>query len=483
MNIVVVCSDTFRYDHLGFVGRQPVITPNLDRLARESALFPDFYLCSFPTILNRIEVFTGRYTFPLFNWGPLPFQFPVLSEVFQHQGFATGLVADNPHLMKEKFGFGRGFDFVKDVPGQADDRFLPKSAPMIELTCSPEKLDARPKRVDRYRQNAYWYRQQGTNTTATVFREAMRWIEAPQDKFFLWIDAFDPHEPWDAPEQFRQLYPWDARGDNVFWPRNGKASRYTEADLANMRSLYRAEVTQIDHWVGHLMDFLRQQKLLETTAVLFCSDHGFYLGERDLLGKLRLGRPTTIYEELGHVPLLLRHPEGLAAGRALPGLCQPADLFATVLELAGIPRPDWVQGNSLAGRLNGQPGRQQFAVGGCHPRKHNVSCLTVWTDEWCFIYSPHGGLDRSELYHRRLDPAQTDNVIASHRSVADEHFQMLCSWLDGLKISPLRRRQLLEAKEGGWLNALQQLLWRRRCQRSYRKHFGDYSRAPSAGAI
>ena len=60
MNVLVICSDTFRYDHLGFVGRQQVATPNLDQLARESASFSDFWLCSFPTLVNRIEVFSGR---------------------------------------------------------------------------------------------------------------------------------------------------------------------------------------------------------------------------------------------------------------------------------------------------------------------------------------------------------------------------------------------------------------------------------------
>jgi len=72
MNIIVICSDTFRYDHLGFVGRHPVLTPNLDRLARESASFSDFQLCSFPTVVNRIEVFTGRCAFPRVGWGRFP---------------------------------------------------------------------------------------------------------------------------------------------------------------------------------------------------------------------------------------------------------------------------------------------------------------------------------------------------------------------------------------------------------------------------
>ena len=80
-------------------------------------------------------MFSGRYTFPLMDWGPLPYHHPVLAEVLKRNGFTTGLVADNLHLMEEGFGFGRGFDFVKDVPGQMHDRFQPPSTPMIELPC------------------------------------------------------------------------------------------------------------------------------------------------------------------------------------------------------------------------------------------------------------------------------------------------------------------------------------------------------------
>src|SRR5262249_28258848 len=154
-------------------------------------------------------------------------------------------------------------------------------------------------------------------------------------------------------------------------------------DLANMRTLYRAEVTQADYWIGRLLEQLGRQKLLEDTAVLFLSDHGHYFGEHNLIGKFMkkgMDRPSTIYEELGHIPLLLRHPAGLAAGKPVPGLCQPQDLLPTLLELAEIPPVPWAEGRSLVPRLTGAPGTQKLAVGGSHPHKGEVSCLTVWTD-------------------------------------------------------------------------------------------------------
>jgi arylsulfatase A-like enzyme len=483
MNVIVLCSDTFRYDHLAYLGLQSVQTPNLDRLAPECARFDDFWLCSFPTVVNRIEVFTGRYTFPLIDWGPLPYHFPVLAEVFKHHRVHTALIADNPHLMEAGRGFGRGFDWVEDIPGQMHDDFLPESEPMIDVSCPVEKLDVSAKRLARYRRNAYWYRQRGTNPTESVFRKSIEWLEKPPEPFFLWIDSFDPHEPWDAPQRYLDLYPWDPAGDAVIWPHYGLASRhYPPADLTNMRSLYRAEVTQTDHWIGQLIDRLRSTQLLDRTAFIFCSDHGFYFGEHDLVGKLRKSgseRPTTIYEELGHLPLLLRHPTGLAAGQAVTGLCQPPDLFATALDLAALPPVPWTHGRSLVPRLHGQPSPQSFAVGGCHPRKGNVSCLTVWTNEWCFIYSPNEGLAGSELYRRADDPTQTRNLIGAQPAIAQEHFKLLCSWLADLNVPPARQHQLLHGGRLNWWNSLKDWLWRAGNRCHYHWRFRNYARSSS----
>jgi arylsulfatase A-like enzyme len=482
MNVIVICSDTFRHDHLGFLKKQPTFTPNLDRFASESAHFSDFWLCSFPTLVNRMDVFTGRYAFPLFKWGPLPQQFPVLAEVFTRHGFETALISDNPHMNRPDFGFGRGFGFVKAVPGQIHDKFQPKSTPMIDLPCPVEKLGMEQERLDQYRRNAWWYRQEGVTTTELVFREAMEWFTRPRKKFFLWIDAFDPHDPWDAAEAFQKFHPLNPQGDAVIWPKPGVADFYSPADLENIRSLYRAEVSQTDYWFGRLFDLLRDRDLLGQTAVVFCSDHGYYLGEHNIVGKpVRLAERTAIYEELGHLPLLVRHPQRLAAGQTLRGLCQPPDLFATALELAQIPRVPWAQGHSLVARLAGEPDPQQFAIGGYHPHRGRVSCLSVWTNEWALMYSPTGGLANSELFHVPTDPTHTRNVIGQHHDVAQELVRLLDNWLDSLDVSAGRKRQLLYAAPFTVWNKLVYSAWLYKNRLSYSRRFRHYASTPANG--
>ena len=483
MNVVVICSDTFRQDHLGFLGKHEGLTPNLNKLASESAFFRDFWLCSFPTLVNRIEVFSGRYTFPLFNWGPLPYEFPVLSQVFQRHGFTTALVADNLHLFEDDFGFDRGFDFVKHVPGQMHEHFQPPTAPMVELTCPESKLEPPKRRLERYQRNAYWYRQQGTTTTAEVFRAAIDWLEKPPEKFFLWIDAFDPHEPWDAPAEFLGNGLKKGDGDVVFWPKSGYANAYSPTEVQNMSALYQAEVRQIDHWVGKLLTDLKERALLDNTAVIFCSDHGYYFGEHNLLGKpMRIDKPTPIYDGLGHIPLLIRHPDGRGAGQTIPGLCQPPDLFATTLELAGIPAVPWAQAHSLVPRLNGAPGNQSFCIAGCHPHRERVSCLTVVTDEWRLLYSPKGRLDASELYHLPSDPQEQRNVLPANRTVAEQLFQTLNRWLDTLNVPPARKNQLLYNAPFTRWHRLQHRFTLSRKRRSYQRQYQNYARAAQTGA-
>jgi arylsulfatase A-like enzyme len=477
MNVLVLCSDTFRYDHLGFLKRQQVCTPNLDKLAAQSAAFSDFWLCSFPTLVNRIDVFSGRYAFPLFKWGPLPHQFPVLSQVFAHHGFATALFADNVHFMRRGYDFERGFTHKAMVRGQCYDPILPRSAPMVDLPCPEERLGVSHDRLVRYRRNAYWYQQQGTNSTAALFRRAIEWFENPPRKFFAWIDAFDPHDPWDAPPEFLKHYPWDPQAATIIWPMGGAASQYTPGELENMRSLYKAEATQIDSWTGKLLEALRSKRLLDNTAVIFCSDHGYYFGEHDLIGKtVRASERTAIYEELGHIPLLIRHPEGLSAGTTISGLAQPPDIFPTALDLAGIPRVPWAQGNSLVPRLKGEPSQQKFAVSGYHPHRGRASCITVTTDEWALMYSPTPESQPSELYHMPTDPRHTRNVIAENPDIAAQLTLLISNWLDGLGVSPASKRQLLHNAPFTAWHKLGYNSWLARNRWSCWKNYRNYAR-------
>jgi arylsulfatase A-like enzyme len=211
-------------------------------------------------------------------------------------------------------------------------------------------------------------------------------------------------------------------GEKLFHPRYTTADFYTEPELRHMRALYAAEVCMVDHWLGHLLGCVDALELWENTAVIFFSDHGFYLGEHGLVGKmgkrLRGLRGWPLYREVTAVPMMIRLPG--VTPRRCPAFVHPGDLMPTILELTGVGRPDRVQAPSLLPLLRGEvEAVRDVAVSSWSFRNWSRSRpSTVWTEEWSLVYWRVG--IEPELYHLPSDPDQLRNLYAEHRDVARE---------------------------------------------------------------
>ncbi|HEU4753556.1 MAG TPA: sulfatase-like hydrolase/transferase, partial [Armatimonadota bacterium] len=234
----------------------------------------------------------------------------------------------------------------------------------------------------------------------------------------LWVDIFDPHEPWDPPRQYlapgEQELPW------ILYPRFGEADRYSPEELEAIRALYRGEVRMADHWVGRLLKHLDDSGLREDTCVVFLSDHGMFLGEHNLLGKSsKIGsdlRGWPPYVEVSRIPMMFRVP-GLEPGRR-EALVHPGDVTTTLLELAGVPRPERMRTPSLAPVLRGDmPGRRPVAVSSWSLRGARTTRPSVVRDaEWSLVFWRTGV--PPELYHRPTDPGETRNVLRGNEREA-----------------------------------------------------------------
>ena len=151
MNIILIVSDTFRRGHLGCYGNRWISTPNLDKLAAESVIFDRAYTASFPTVPNRMDLVTGRFSFVHYEWQPLPKNEVVLAEVLGEAGYITMLVADTPHIFEDGYNFDRGFSGWRRIRGQEEDRYVTDPIE-VRLPCSPCKL-RNPEGVKRYLRN------------------------------------------------------------------------------------------------------------------------------------------------------------------------------------------------------------------------------------------------------------------------------------------------------------------------------------------
>lgn len=433
MNVIVIVSDTVRVDHLGCHGGTAVETPALDALASQSVVFDRCYASSFPTIPHRNDCFMGRYSFPFTGWGPLPTDAPALAQVLGQAGYVTQLIHDTPHLRSGVHGYDRGFQGHHWNRGQeADCEFTRANAwagdgaeVAAVVECSPEKNRSDSAFVRCHGLNRLDHPGELGHHSARTALDVCHWLETNYraDHFFLWVDMFDPHEPWDPPEWLiEKYYGGPAPAERVRNPRYDDCGYLTPEELAWSHAAYCAELALVDKWIGEMLRKVADLGLLETTAIVFTSDHGFLHGEHGRIGKHTLvGDPWPLYEEIAREPLMVRLPEG-PRGVRMDQLVQPVDLRPTILELCGVAEPARVHGKSLGRILAGEDVRlREIALSAsCVTDRSNLFSRATVTHEdgWSLILGSPA--QPPELYYLPQDPGQAHNRLESDKMTALE---------------------------------------------------------------
>ena len=430
-NIIILVTDTFRFDNLFDYAKRPVNTPCLDRFCEtEAAQIKNFYTASFPTIPNRTDLATGRFGWPHYGWQPIDLSSRNhIGKTLHRAGYSTQLICDCPHLFNTRFQFG--FDAAYQHRGQEGDKPLLHLNHPIENKMPFEKTRQRPlwkdsSLADAHRWvNRYFEVEEETfmyKTAATT----VRWLEENYlvEPFFLWVDFFDPHEPWDPPEYLVKNYDPDYDGIPMIHCNYGPATDYSEAELRNLWAHYAAESELVDKQLGVVLQKIQELRLLENSIVVITSDHGTSIGEHNRTGKSNISdndeRYWPLYPEVGHVPFIIAGPE-VPAGQEVDFLAQPPDILPTLSELADFELNvrESVNGESFAHALSGRSSHRELAVsagfvkpdetGECPPY-----ATTPFVVDGQWGYAPVGATGKPELYSLAEDLNAENDVSADH---------------------------------------------------------------------
>ncbi len=461
-NIIVVITDTFRHDNLGVRAERPVRTPELDRFAAERATeITKAHMGSFPTIPHRTDFATGVTGWPHYGWQPIDLSGPNhAGRMLGSQGYATQLICDCPHLFNARFP--DGFDAAYQHRGQEGDRPLLHLDDPVEVIVREEKTRTEPvyrghTLVNQHRWVNRYFRYESQVFSAQTAQTAVRWLEenSTANPFFLWVDLFDPHEPWDPPEYLVRRYDPHYEGPPMLHPNYGPASAYSPAELQNLWAHYAAETELVDRHIGHILRKIDDLDLWEDTIVAVMSDHGMSLGEHGRTGKSNIHgddkRYWPIYPEIGHVMLMLAGG-AVPKGVRLPIITQTIDIFPSLCDLAGVAvePPKSFDGVSFARAvLKGRASHRAYAVSGCHindsstglPERATTPFLV--TDQWG--YAPVGAKGKPELY-------DLSNDRLAQRDIAAEHVDVIQD-LHGLFLTHLAENHASEAVLALWRNA------------------------------
>jgi len=368
-NIIVITLDTTRADRMGFLGSKRGLTPHLDALARQSAVFTHAYSQAPLTPVSHATIFTGTYPqfhqvldFPM----PLVKELPFAPDILRAHGYHTaafiGSLALDPAGGAP--GFDRGFDtYFADFHSR---EFREKD---------------RYKTVER--------------RGAEVVAHALAWLkEHPQGPFFLWVHLYDPHDPYDPPEPYKTRY---------------------------AKQPYDGEIAYMDSVVGKLFAELKVRGLYDSAVITVTADHGESLGAH---GEDTHG--VFLYDETIHVPLVIKLPHAGAVGKRIENRVELVDILPTWLQTVGFEVPAEVQGESLLGLMGASETQNSEAMDTWRDRPayaesdypylaYGWSALQAFrTGKYLYVQAP-----RRELYDQAADPKAEHNLATASPAVAD----------------------------------------------------------------
>lgn len=426
-NIVLVLVDDLRWDELGCTGHPFAQTPNVDRLAREGAVFRNAFATTPLCSPSRATFLTGLY----------PHRHGIIDNT--DRAAASHKLVTWPRLLHDagyetafigKWHMGNddsprpGFDHWVSFPGQG------------ESTDPPINVNGKTTKVRGY-------------ITDILTKHAVDVIRKPRSKpFCLYlshkaihpniqqsadgsITSFGRADEFIVADRHKSLYAGaklPRRGNYAKPPRNvpalqqridGVAPLSPETATDDATILNRMRMTKaIDEGVGDMVEALRATGQLDQTVFVFTSDHGYFYGEHCLNPERRLA-----YEEAIRIPLVVRYPRMVKPGTTIQPMVASIDIAPTMLEIGGVAAGSKLHGTSLVGLMAGKSGPWRDALlfeyfsDKVFPRIHNMGYKAVRTERWKYInYLNLKGAD--ELYDLASDPYELNNVAATSPELA-----------------------------------------------------------------
>jgi arylsulfatase A-like enzyme len=346
-NLIFFLGEGQRADALSIAGNPILKTPNHDRIAREGMRFENAFCTNALCAPARSVALSGMYsrsTGALSNEHldtPLPSDIPLFTDLLREVGYEVAILGKvhMPHGVEERYW---DYYFGHNNPG--NDYANPFFKEGRKGKVGPEKQyhDVYPDDL-------------------TVDR-ALAWLEEDRgDKPFcllVWFVA--PHEPFFRPRRHQDLYrgittPKPETFDDDLKGYPGKPKGFVDAEnkvgttpshpacgsLEGVMKDYYAGLVAVDENIGRVFDYLEKKNILDNTAIVHSSDHGFFLGEWRMFDKRLMHEPSI------RVPLMVRYPKRIPAGTICREMALDIDLAPTLLDLAGVPIPAHMQGKSL----------------------------------------------------------------------------------------------------------------------------------------
>jgi arylsulfatase len=419
MKTILVFLDTLRADHLGCYGYHRDTSPRIDALAAESVLFERAYPTDVPTQPSYTSVLTGQ------------------------RGIRNGVVSHHPSEEVSE-----AVPWMPEIIAQHDHETAAVSTLFFMKRYFARGFHTYMNPVTHERRRIQQI------TAGEINAYALPWLRANRDRdFFLFVHYWDPHGIYKAPEEkYHTMFyeggdprdpnnhSLDELNDPLFAFFRGHVNAVGEGvtDAEYVIANYDGEIRYLDTEFGKLLDTLSELGIADDTLLIVTSDHGESMTDHSLYFD-----HCSVYEDVIHVPLIVRWPKQLPAGKRVGALVQGIDMTATIFDAAGVEQPEVMQGESLLPLARGQTDRGRdyiYCNQGLWQAKRAIS-----DGRWKLIKAFDNGVwpaPARELYDLSADPGELRNLAEERADVTADLELRLARWEDGQlrgRVDPLRK--------------------------------------------
>ncbi len=500
-NILIIMTDQQAWDAVGYAGNEMIKTPNLDRLASEGVNFSHAVTPCPVCAPARTSILTGRLTETTTirennDSKTSNCNYPSFDEILVEQGYKSeyyGKFHSPEHMakvyMNPSFEGVKSTEqivhwepiYVKYIQDNFKKRNL-KKGELYETTFYGGTVVYKLDPTDRY----YKYMDTGTipeeeskkplsqadihgvldlpaeyTITAVQGKQTLEALERLKDEQFILTCSFHcPHVPITPSEPYASMYKakdmitpesTEDRRENSPYNPGKEIYPYNDREMVKfMTANYYAFVTEVDDWVGKILDKVDELNLKENTLVIFVSDHGEMLGAHGMRGKFNF------YEESVRVPFIIRYPGKIKAGQIISNPVSTLNIFPTVLDYAGLENNP-TDGYSLKRIMEGtEAPKYDFAVSEWQWKNESVPSIMIRTDDWKLMTTHRsGGKNVEVLFDLKNDPQEMNNLLGSnpqrfeYKEKAEELRSKLVAYLEEVNspiASGVKNRNLIREK-------------------------------------
>lgn len=360
MKTVMLMFDTLRRDVLPcYDGLMEL--ENFKRLEDECSIFDHFYSSSLPCMPARRELQTGYPNFLHRGWSPLEPYDPSFVEELKKEGVYTHLITDHQHYWEDGGAtYHNRFNSYEFVRGQEGDLFKPALNVGGEITDLDKYIQAAPGRQKMIRHdetNKKYIESESDYPQVQCINLGVEFLEQNHDfdNWFLQLECFDPHEPFNVPDRFKDMIDPELKNEVFDWPlyiNTRNIDDLRKIDVWNKN--YKALLLMIDENLGRILDVFDKYNLWEDTAIMLNTDHGFMFGEKEWSGKAVM----PVYDEVCHTPFLMHIPGQKLTQKRYDNICQTYDIAPTIYDLYELETHPETFGSSILKIIDGSVKRE-----------------------------------------------------------------------------------------------------------------------------